>query len=62
MMFAWLGHGIGGYQGGFFFDMTGTYTLTYANAALAGVINLIVVGALYITVNRRRAAAAVPAQ
>ncbi len=35
-MFGWLGHGIGGYQGGYFFDMTGNYSLTYANAAIAG--------------------------
>jgi MFS family permease len=58
MLFAWLGHGIGGYQGGFFFDLTGNYTLTYANAALAGIINLIIVGALYVTVTRRRSAMA----
>ncbi len=54
MVFAWMGHGIGGYQGGFFFDMTGSYTVSYANAALAGVINLIIVGALYATLSRRR--------
>jgi MFS family permease len=59
MLFAWLGHGIGGYQGGFFFDLTGNYTLTYTNAALAGIINLIIVGSLYVTVHRRRSAAAV---
>ncbi|MDP6646481.1 MAG: MFS transporter [Rhodospirillales bacterium] len=56
LLFAFMGHGIGGYQGGFFFDLTGNYTLTYANAAFAGIINLILVGALYITTNRRRAA------
>jgi MFS family permease len=54
MLFAWLGHGIGGYQGGFFFDLTGNYTVTYVNAALAGIINLIIVGALFIATNRRR--------
>ena len=55
-LFGWLGHAIGGYQGGYFFDMTGNYTLTYTNAALAGVINLIIVGALYVTINRRKRA------
>ncbi|MCF8468663.1 MAG: MFS transporter [Sneathiella sp.] len=54
-VFAWIGHGVGGYQGGFFFDLTGNYTLTYANAAMAGVINLIIVGALYFTIRRRGA-------
>ncbi|WP_339630326.1 MFS transporter [uncultured Sneathiella sp.] len=53
-VFAWIGHGVGGYQGGFFFDLTGNYTLTYANAAMAGVINLIIVGALYFTIRKRR--------
>ncbi|MEZ7815738.1 MAG: MFS transporter, partial [Burkholderiaceae bacterium] len=46
LFFAYLGHGIGGYQGGYFFDLTGNYTLTYANAAMAGILNLILVGAL----------------
>jgi MFS family permease len=55
-VFAWLGHGIGGYQGGFFFDLTGAYTVSYANAALAGVVNLIIVGALHFTIARRRLA------
>ena len=53
-LFAWLGHGIGGYQGGFFFDLSGDYYLSYANAAAAGVVNLIIVGSLYITINRRQ--------
>jgi MFS family permease len=57
-LFGWLGHGIGGYQGGFFFDLTGDYTLSYGNAALAGAINLIIVGSLYVTIARRRAALA----
>lgn len=54
--FAWLGHGIGGYQGGLFFDLTGAYNVSFANAALAGVLNLLVVGSLYLTVKRRTAA------
>jgi MFS family permease len=54
-LFGWVGHGIGGYQGGFFFDLTGGYTLTYANAALAGIINLIIVAALYTTIAKRKA-------
>jgi len=57
-LFGWLGHGVGGYQGGYFFDLTGNYTMTYANAAIAGIINLIIVGALYVIIQRRIAAAA----
>jgi MFS family permease len=51
--FAWLGHGLGGFQGGFFFDLTGHYTVSFANAALAGLLNLLVVGMLLLTVRRR---------
>ena len=58
MVFAWLGHGIGAYQGGFLFDLSGGYTLTYASAALAGIINLLIVGSLYVTITRRRSAQA----
>ena len=53
--FGWVGHAIGGSKGGFFYDLTGNYTLSYANAAIAGVINLVIVDALYITISRRRA-------
>ena len=55
LFFAWLGHGIGGYQGGLFFDLTDDYKLTYTNAALAGILNLIIVGALFHTIKRRTA-------
>lgn len=43
--FGWLGMGLGAWQAGFFFDRTGSYTVSFANAALAGVVNLVVVGA-----------------
>ncbi len=55
LAFAWLGHGLGGWQGGLFYDLTGAYTVTYANAAVAGMLNLILVGSLYLTLNRRPA-------
>ncbi|MBL4667181.1 MAG: MFS transporter [Sneathiella sp.] len=42
----WIGMGLGGYQGGFFFDLTGDYVVSYANAALAGGINIAIVSAL----------------
>ena len=54
LAFAYLGHGLGGWQGGFFFDLTGEYSWTYANAALAGVFNLAIVSALWLTINRKK--------
>ncbi len=53
--FGWLGHGLGGYQGGLFYDLTGGYATSFANAALAGIFNLLVVGALFVTLRRRQA-------
>ena len=43
---AWAGMGVGGYQGGYCFDVTGSYAVSFASAAFAGVVNLLVVGAL----------------
>jgi MFS family permease len=43
---AWIGMGIGSYQAGFFFDLQKSYVMSYGNAAIAGVINLLVVAAL----------------
>ena len=51
--FAWFGHGLGGYQAGLFFDLTGAYNLSFANAAAAGVINLMIVGSLYLVTRQR---------
>lgn len=46
LLFGWIGMGIGGYQAGYFFDLTGGYTIAYANAALTGIVNMAIVGAL----------------
>lgn len=46
-LFGFIGMGIGGYQGGFFFDLTGDYVQSYANAAYSGILNLMIVGGLY---------------
>jgi hypothetical protein len=58
LAFAWLGHSLGGYQGGLLFDLTGAYTFGFANAALAGLLNLLVVGSLFVTIKWQ---AAIPA-
>ena len=53
LAFAWLGHGLGGWQGGFFFDLTRGYGWSYANAALAGMVNLVIVGGILLVLRRR---------
>ncbi|WP_347311675.1 MFS transporter [Defluviimonas sp. SAOS-178_SWC] len=54
LAFGWAGHGLGGYLGGLFFDLTGTYDLTFAVAVGAGVVNLLLVTSLFLMVTRRR--------
>ena len=53
MAFGYLGHGLGGWQGGFFYDLTSAYTWTYVNAVIAGFINIAILGALWWTITRR---------
>jgi predicted MFS family arabinose efflux permease len=43
---AWVGMGVGGYQGGLCFDLTGDYATSFANAALAGVANLAILAVI----------------
>ena len=45
--FAWIGHGFGGYAGGALFDWTLNYTAAFGFAALAGLVNLAIVGSLW---------------
>lgn len=58
MFFAWFGMALGGWQGGLFYDLCGSYRPSFANASLGGVANLLVLGLLYVvTVRRPRLAA-----
>jgi MFS family permease len=43
----WLGMGFGSYQAGFFYDISANYRLSFANATGAGVLNLLIVAALF---------------
>ncbi len=55
VLLAWIGMGIGGYQAGYFFDLSGSYVIPYANAAGAGTVSLIIGGALYFYFRRKSA-------
>jgi predicted MFS family arabinose efflux permease len=52
--FAWAGHGLGGVVGGYLYDMTASYDLTFAVAALAGFANLAIVGSMGLWLTRDR--------
>lgn len=43
---AWIGMGVGGFFGGYLYDMTDNYVSAYGMAAAAGVTNMIIVGTL----------------
>jgi MFS family permease len=43
----WIGMGLGSYQAGYFYDITASYLLSFANAAIAGILNLLIVSALF---------------
>ncbi len=58
-LFAWFGMGLGGWQGGYLFDLTGSYTLPFAMAVGAGVINLMIVGSLHLRLRGKPAPLAV---
>lgn len=58
LSFGWLGHAFGGWQGGLSYDLTGTYVWAFTNATLFGLINLVIVGSIYL-VARRNALATV---
>jgi MFS family permease len=47
LFFAWAGMALGSWQGGFFFDLCGGYTVSFVNASLGGVANLFVLALLY---------------
>ena len=56
LAFAWLGHGLGGWQGGLFYDLTHSYSVSFANAVLAGVVNLAIVGSILFALRRHKRA------
>lgn len=51
-LLAWLGMGAGGFQGGLCFDLTGSYSLSFAAAALAGAANVGVLGLIALLLKR----------
>ena len=47
MMIAWAGMSTGGYLGGVLFNLSRSYTPSFALAGISGVLNLLVIGALF---------------
>ncbi len=52
--FGWLGMGMGGFMGGYLFDLNGTYGWSYGFAAAAGVINLVILCLFWLRLRLQR--------
>jgi len=52
--FGWIGMGLGGFMGGYLFDVSGDYFWAYGFAALAGVINLLVLALFWSRVRSKQ--------
>jgi len=48
--FGWGGMGLGGFLGGYFYDLSGDYELSYTFASIAGVINLCLLTLFYLRI------------
>jgi MFS family permease len=46
-MSGWIGMGLGGWQGGYIFDLTGNYLWSYGSGSIAGIINLLILFFFY---------------
>jgi MFS family permease len=51
--FGWVGMALGAWQGGLFFDLHGDYFQSFLNSSIAGVINLLLLGLLYLYTDPR---------
>ena len=56
-MFGWFGMGLGGWQGGYIFDVTGDYIWSFRNGSIAGIINLIILYCFYREIRKHRSLA-----
>lgn len=48
--FGWIGMGLGGFLGGYFFDLYGNYVWAYAFAGMMGLINLLVLSQFWLRI------------
>lgn len=52
-LFGWIGMGIGGSFGGVLYDWSGAYVASFGGAALAGMVNLMILAALFVRLRHR---------
>ena len=51
--FGWIGMGLGGFLGGYFFDIYGDYSWAFSFAGITGVVNLFILALFFMNIRRR---------
>jgi MFS family permease len=52
-MAGWIGMGLGGWHGGYIYDLTGNYFWSYNSGSIAGIVNLIILFLFYLHIERK---------
>ena len=52
--FGWIGMGLGGFLGGYFFDIYGDYYWAFTFAGLSGIINLFILSLFFMNIRKRQ--------
>ena len=52
--FGWTGMGLGGFFGGYFFDLYGNYDFSFVFAGIMGVINLVILTRFLTRINNKQ--------
>lgn len=52
-LFGWIGMGLGGFLGGYFFDIYGDYSWAFTFAGITGIINLFILALFFMNIRRR---------
>jgi len=51
--FGWIGMGLGGFLGGYFFDIYGDYNWAFTFAGITGIVNLFILALFFVNIRRR---------
>ena len=52
-LFGWIGMGLGGFLGGYFFDIYGDYNWAFTFAGISGIVNLFILALFFVNIRRR---------
>ena len=52
-LFGWIGMGLGGFLGGYFFDIYGDYSWAFAFAGITGIVNLFILTLFFMNIRKR---------